>query len=66
MNQKEVLDTNKIKNLHQYASDLQEVLSYTWSSVSLRKKTNVKTMQLQQIPKKKYPLFHLLLVLIAI
>jgi hypothetical protein len=36
MNQKEIMDSNNLKNL-------QEVLSYTWSSVSLREKTNVTT-----------------------
>jgi hypothetical protein len=57
MNQKEILeDANKIKNLHEYASDLQEVLSYTWSSVALREKSNITTMQSsQQTPRKKIP-----------
>jgi transposase InsO family protein len=55
MNQKEILNTNKVNNLHEYAAELQEMLFYTWSSVSLREKSNVKTMQLTQIPRKKIP-----------
>jgi transposase InsO family protein len=53
MAQREVTDSNKFKNLHDYAANLQEVLSYTWSSVSLREKQNVKVMQ--QLPRKRLP-----------